>query len=238
MYQAPLGGDPLLKKMDLPHADKTWAHLCVGYKRYLLPPDIRESVDKYWPKEQPRYWVLDNFDVASDIGRALQQSKAIRSDTDRDPPHRFDDLGPVSASDADYGLPTRAGGGSVSTAPPLPITLFPPAYYPATNDYRLDRWPADRSKWTAYVAEHKDLADVDIDFRNGVTRGFAYCFVSIFPNTELTPYLEGKRIVGRIDRDVIVTNRTPFIAPPMIFEHDTHVFLYFRINLESTRGDV
>jgi hypothetical protein len=107
------------------------------------------------------------------------------------------------------------------------------------NDYRLDQWTADRSNWSSYIATHDKLADAIIDFRGGRAKGFAYCFVRVFPglSPELTQGLAGKRIVGRIDGREIVTKRPPSIPPAWIFERDEYAFGFFRIYLESTRGD-
>lgn len=90
---------------------------------------------------------------------------------------------------------------------------------------------------------------MDIDFRGGQTRGFAYCAVTDGPlwprDRDLIETIRGKRAVARVEgQDIPWTGQThvvgiPSVArPDWIFENDDCAFRLFYINLESTRGDV
>jgi hypothetical protein len=141
---------------------------------------------------------------------------------------------------ADYGAPTRAGGGFVSATRGRE---FPASYYPAANDYRIDQWPNDRKEWPAYEASRDNLSDVDVDFRGGSTRGFAYCYVGAGGATDADSERgeRSKRIIGHVDAQAIVSKRKPsgpYDRPSVIIERDEYMLLFFRIYLESTRGDV
>src|SRR5207237_8093600 len=120
--------------------------------------------------------------------------------------------------------------------------LLPRAYYPAADDYRLDRRPNDQKEWPSYVATKDKLATVDIDMRAGATRGFAYCFTrNLDPNDEAWVSALKKSIVGRVDGREIVSQRrpeSPAFMQTLIFERDEYVLRFFVIYLESTRGDV
>jgi hypothetical protein len=240
-YYSALGGDVVLKQMGIARVARPWAHTCEGYQRYRIPEEIRPLVRTHWPEGHPNYWQTDDWRVDNDLAHGIVNSKSIRADRDDDPFHRFGAFGPIVPDAADFGLPTRAGGGLVKLGPQAPKVRFPPAYYPAANDFRLDKMPADRSDWPRYLLGREHLADVDIDVRDGAMRGFAYCFVSAFPTNDLilAELAKSKEITGIIDGQRAYSNRAPHLTPPMwLFERDEYVFRFFRIYLESTRGDV
>jgi hypothetical protein len=80
-----------------------------------------------------------------------------------------------------------------------------------------------------------------IDFRGGQTKGLAYCFVRAFPDAELKDSLSDKRQVGAVDGEAVFPARAasgPSFVPMWVLERDEFAFHFFRIYLESTRGDV
>ena len=136
----------------------------------------------------------------------------------------------------DLGFPTRAGGG---LAAPSRGGMFPAALYPADSDFRLGRWPIDPNEWTSYIGARQRLAEVAVDFRGGLTKGFAYCYSDASPpKKHLMKDLAGKRSVARIDGEHVHSTRRDFSTPFWIFERDEYAFRLTRISLESTRGDV
>jgi hypothetical protein len=237
LYHSALDSDQLLAQLGLPRVARTWAHVCEGYKRFRISEELRPLVRSHWPEGAPKYWQASTFEVEREIGRAILGS-SLRSDRPDDTPHSAGQFGPIPENEANYGLPSRAGGGVIHLVPTARTTRFPPAYYPAANDYRLDQWPADRKEWPGYVASRGKLSDTNISVDGRRSKGFAYCYVTLFPSSEIAPQVVGRRIVGRVDGQEIDSQRASLTAPDWIFERDEYVFFFFRFYLESTRGDV
>jgi hypothetical protein len=232
LYHSALDSDQLLEELKLTRVARSWAHECQGYARFRNPEEARTMVRENWPKTHPRYWTTDTWEAE----RALANEIV---------PYR------QSHPDADYGMPTRAGGGRVGSTPGIgKWHIYPATYYPAARtDYLISVWPANPADRAAYVAAHKSLSDMDIDFRSGQTKGFAYCAVTdglSWPrDRDLIETIDGKRAVARVDgQDIPWTGQThvvgnPSLATPgWIFESDDYAFQLFYIYLESTRGDV
>jgi hypothetical protein len=241
-YHSALSPADVLKRMNIERVPKPWANVCEAYQRYRIPENLRSLVRRDWPEGHPKYWQSGTPAGEIELRSAIMSSKRLQSDRKNDAlrlPARF--RGPSDGA-VDLGLATRAGGGFVSSTRNW---AFPGAYYPATDDYRIDQWPADRNEWAGYITSRQTFADIDIDYRNGLTRGFAYCYKRVFPKQELRRGLLEKRVVGRIDGQTIVSRRPqsamlnpPSEVPTWLFERDEYGFVYFEINLESTRGDV
>jgi hypothetical protein len=238
LYHSTLDSDRVLAQLRLPRVPRTWAHVCEGYKRFRLSEALRVLVRQHWPSGSPSYWQPDSFEVEGDIRRAILSSKELRSDGIDDPVHDAGSFGPISENEANYGFPTRAGGGVLNVTPNIRVTRYAPAYYPAANDYRLDRWPADRKDWPSYVSAFGKFSDVNIDVAAQGAKGLAHCYVTVFPDPQIAALVSGKRIVGRIGKQEIFSKRAPLTAPSVILERDENALLFFRLYLESTRGDV
>jgi hypothetical protein len=241
-YHSALAGDEVLKRMGLSRVAPAWAHRCEGYRRYRIPDELRPLVRQHWLEGNPEYWQAKDWQEENQLLAAIFDGKSLRSDRDTDTPRSLDQLGPVPSDPADFGFPTRAGGGVLHAGASARRTRFPPAYYPAASDYRLDRWPQSRADWPGYVAAQDKFAGVDIDRRGGAMRGFAYCFTrNVSPQDEAWLAALRKGVVGRVDgRDVASSRRAGNAAstPALIFERDEYLLRFFDITLESTRGDV
>jgi hypothetical protein len=223
-YHSALSGAVVLKRMNLAPAAYALAHICEGYERYRLAEDLRNLVRPFWPDSRPRYWAT-TYDTESVLHRELFKIPVRRTWT-------FDEIA------ADFGMPTRTGGGLISAGRG---DRFPHAYYPAASDYRLDQWPRDKQRWASYVASLGRVADMHVDFRDGETKGFAYCYARALPGPELKDPLSGKRSFARIGDEDVTAARAPagpYVAPLWIIERDEFVFHFSRIYLESTRGEV
>jgi hypothetical protein len=125
---------------------------------------------------------------------------------------------------ADFGMPRRGG-----------------AFFPASSDYRLDRWPPDEKDWPGHAASVEKVADMHIDFRAGQTKGFAYCSNRAFPDKDLNGALSAKRRFARFDESDVAAARAPrgpSFIPLWIMERDEYLFRYFYLSLGSVRGDV
>jgi hypothetical protein len=223
-YHSALSGAVVLKRLNLAAATHALAHICEGYERHQLDENMRNLVRPFWPESRPRYWAT-TYDAEGAVHRELIQNPARRTWT-------------FNETAADLGLPTRTGGGLISAGRG---DRFPHTYYPATSDYRLDRWPEDKQRWASYVTSLGRVADMHVDFRDGETRGFAYCYARALPGPELKDALSGKRSFARVGEEDVTAARAPegpYAAPLWIMERDEFVFHSFRIYLESTRGEV
>jgi len=238
-----------LKRLGITPAAKPFAGLCQAYERFLIPEQARPLVRQSWPSAKPRYWVPETPDdshrygAQGDIDRAIRGSNLLRSDSVDDPPHDPRSIGPIPEAEADYGMPTRRGGGLVNVFAKNRTIRHPGAYYPAASDFRSDTWPADRSGWAAYVKAHGTFADADIDFRGGLTRGFAYCFAMRegMLDNEWREIVRRGGVVARVDGQDLVSSRAPWSgasSPFLILERDEYMFLVLRVGLGSPRGDV
>ncbi len=242
-YWGTLAPDDALRKMNLPRVARPFGNRCEGYQRYRIPDELRPKVQQHRPEGEPNFWQVGDARAESELRTLISNNKLLRADRLDDPARRHTQFGPRPDDSADFGFPTRAGGGFVNACVRGQTTRFPAAYYPAANDYRVDQWPTDRQGRTAFLAAHDKLARVNIDFRKGDGRGFAYCFTTVrFPNdAESRAQALSKSIIGRIDGQEIVSTRGPFgpgSVPVIIFERDEFAFVFFRFYLESTRGDV
>lgn len=233
------------RELKLTKVDGRFAYACVAYGRFRIPEAARAIVRSHWPETQPRYWQPDTYEVQSKLEAAVMprhytypDTYKIETDRPGDVPRSTLSFRPGSDEPVDFGLPTRTGGGQVFEK----RGGAPRAYYPAANDYRMDQWPRDRGEWPAYIAERANFADVDIEFREGLARGFGYCFASRLgvPDPDSLKVEQSKRIVGRIDGQGIVSKRQPLgpsTMPSRIFERDEYMFAFVRIYLGSPGGD-
>jgi hypothetical protein len=236
-------GDDVLKRMKLTRAARPWAYSCKTYKRFRIPQELRPFVREHWPAGHPHYWEADNADVRTRIYDSIIHS-SLQSDGKDDPQHPFASFGP--ANGADNGLPRRAGGGLINDHPSTPTTAVSPAYYPTYDDGRSDRGPTDPKAWPAYLASLDSIATANVDFRGGLTKGFAYCYAFRYRpgeviDDEVKKKIADKHIVGKVDGENIVSQRmfsSPWYEPGSFLEQDEYLFSSFQIYLGSTRGDV
>ena len=207
LYHSALDSDQLLRQLQLKRGPRTWAHVCEGYERYLLGDGGRSLLREHWPEGQPKYWQA-SYAVEDALGKMVFDRRTpIHSDSADRAAHV---AWSFSDGAADLGLPTRTGGGLVSTSRGY---RFAEAYYPAASDYRADRWPAANEQRRDYLARLDHVADMRIQFQGGSTRGFAYCFSRTFPDDELRVSLADLRRVGMVDGEVVFAARAPILMP-------------------------
>jgi hypothetical protein len=227
-------GDDVLRQMGLARAERPFGHSCEAYVRFRIPEELRSVVRQHWPEGRPNYWLPDTHETQQRLANAILNSEELRSD-EVDGPARPSRQWDLRDSRAASGLPTRSGGGLVR---PSRGQLFPPAYYPSWNDLRTDAWPVDPSARMGVLLKRSNVAPTAVDFRGGRTKGFANCFSTIgYQDADLLK-LFFERAVSRVDDTAIVTKRRPSQSESRIFERDEYLFLFVRIFLESTRGDV
>jgi hypothetical protein len=222
-YHAALGSGP--------RVPRPFGHSCQAHQRFRIPEELSPLVRDQWPEGKPAYWVPDTFEAEQRITGAIHRSKALHSDMTTDPAL------PWSAwrerwNAADFGLPTRTGGGRISARRGY---LFPAAYYPSSDDRRTDKWPSNHHERAEYLAALKNFAWTSIDVGGGRMRGFGYCFTGIGISQQMGEMIRSK-ILNRVDGEPVLEKRGT--RGTWIFEGNEYVFRFFRTYLESTRGDV
>lgn len=236
-YHSALTSDQDLKSLNFTRLVRSFGRLCSAYERVLIPAEVRDLVRQNWPVDRPNYWLPDSSEAEKQIRRALYESEKIQSDRSTDIPRRWDALS--NRGNAERGLETRIGGGLVASRS---LDVYPPAFYPATEDFIAHWWPLDWKQWPTFVANKSRFASSIVDFRNGMTRGFAYCGSGLRPTAEQreTFDLAGRKPrVFRVDGQDVASKRPVGAAgDTWIFERDESVFINLWFYLESTRGDV
>ncbi len=240
LYYSSTNDDRMLKRLGLPRVPATWAFHCAGYQRFLIPEDVKPLVRQRWPESHPQYWLMDDWRDVNEVYFAIRKNKQVKSDRESDVARSPIASELASIGSPDRGMSTRAGGGLISA--PLHV-YFPGAYYPSTTDFRIDKWPDDRAGWARFVAQNGPPATTTLDFRNGQSRGFAYC--SVHSKTELPKDLNGKptgyagpRVIARVDGQDVVSKQPPGRAPQSIFERDEYEYRLFQFGLATHGGDV
>lgn len=234
LYHSTLDSDQMLKELKISRTESRWAYMCESYERYRIPQEIVPLVDKSWPPTKPEYWVAD-YDAERKIGDQIGSSGELQTDHQDSPSRPFRTFVRGDGV-ADLGLATRSGGGLVFG---VRGNWLPPSFYPTSNDFRLDRQPANRRDWPAYLSSHPPLAEIDVDFRAGETRGFAYCYVRARAgDPDILKEMGAQRVLARVDRTDVVTSRTDFFPPQWIFQRDEYAFFFGRVYLGSPRGGV
>jgi hypothetical protein len=207
-----------------------WGALCDGFARFRIPKDLRELARSYWPSTKPRYWQPLGEDLKT-IWHAIADSEAVQSDGADSPAHAYKDF--MRALDfADKGLRTRVGRGQLNSRP----VLFPPAVYPDADGWGLPPWPRDPIAAAKRLTEAARRAAATIDFRNGTTKGFAYCRAPVNYFAPSWQAYRSKPGANRID-DQEVDVGGWFDNPIIFVERDEFIFKYFQIGLFTGMGD-
>jgi hypothetical protein len=111
LYHSALASDRDLAQMGLTRVERTWAHVCEGYERYLLGDQACSLLREHWPESRPRFWQPD-YGVERTLATAiLDRRTSVHSDTADRARHVAWSFGDGAA---DLGLPTRTGGGLVA----------------------------------------------------------------------------------------------------------------------------
>jgi hypothetical protein len=235
-YHAALDSDAQLKQLGFSRSTRPFGHLCQFYTRFLIPDAARPLVRAYWPEERPTYWRPPTDEAEHAIRKLILDSPLVRSDSISDPPAPWTAF--RNYGNADRGLVTRVHGGLVA---PSRGYLVPPAAYPATSDYRADRWPSDWTEWSSFLAHKQVFVATDINFGGGSMRGFAYCSADLRPTAEqkasLDPIAQKPKAFHVDGQEVFSNGRDFAVGDTWIFDRDETVFINNWLYLESTRGD-
>lgn len=236
-YHSAVDSDAELKRLNFTRRTHSFGRLCNAYKRFRVPEAALALVRKYWPNEKPNYWLPATQGAEHELREAIASSGPIQSDSTADAARSWDAFRNIGG--ADRGLMTRTGGGLVS---PRRVDFYPPAFYPATNDFIAHWWPRDWTQWSKFVAAKDVFSTSTLSFDGGKMRGFAYCGTGVLPSLEQKQAFDSARAkpkVFRVDGQTVMSKRPVAAAgDTWIFERDESVFINLWIYLESTRGDV
>lgn len=165
-YHSASKGVELLRPLGL-DVTVPFGGICHAYQRFRIPEELREQIRQAWPAERPRYWWPGSkqlFDarqlVQPDIGGPFQQLNYLQP----------------GGSYSGRGILRRNGGGLIQppgSRRPAPIA----SYYPLISDIQADKWPLKMDEWPDFINKNSPFIGERIDFRNGDTRGFAYCYL-------------------------------------------------------------
>lgn len=242
-YHSAFGGT-ILKDLGLRRARVPFGRHCWAYARFRLFDEQRERARAHWPADRPRYWAPMAKGVVNEIVRPRQRVP-LQTDMENKgamPPR--DDFSwdrltyGLDGEVADRGLPRRHGGGSIITT----TKVMPPSYYPDIGEWVGLPWPADPVARALDILQHGPRIRANIDFRNGATRGFGYCYPWLFAvvarNSAVDTYRTFDGVVSVGDQSVTPPPWNASISRPILLENDEFFFDPVQIFLESTRGDV
>jgi hypothetical protein len=238
-FQSGRMGIELLRPLGLDYA-VPFGSQCHAYQRFRIPEELREQVRTAWPIDRPRYW-WPGHKPAFDLGSKPWQVEAGGEF------RRFSQWGPRENL-ASSGVRRANGGGWIqpqaNRSAPQPIA----AYYPRLSDARSDKWPFKQEDWAEFARLNSPLLGERIDFQNGDTRGFAYCYLGgrghpgSLTNEQLGEVQRAyysTPVLRMIDNYPIAGAPQRLGSDLLIFiESDEFFFRRIQIFIEGTRSDV
>jgi hypothetical protein len=218
---------------------------CHAYTRYRIPDAARELVRQAWPTDRPRYW---DPGPTPAFAATLWDAKRQR---DIGGPFR-DRLGWAGSGErpANLGVARGTGGGQIGPPETRRVNRWGPSYYPVYSDNNTgQKMPARLEDWPEYIRAFPGFIGQKVDFRDGLTRGFAYCYIAPSP-PDSTPrptkqHWESVRAWNEsparhlVDREPI-SGTSPSLVNKIIrfIERDEYFFDVVDFYLEGTRSDV
>lgn len=216
-----------------------FGNTCYAYSRFRIPEELREQVRQAWPADRPRYWwpgYTPPFDL---LDKPLQRDIGGK-------PRRFAEW--MGSSTAEGGIGRADGGGRIR-APVLAALATPaPSFFPLFSDIRAGEWPLKMEEWPAFMKRKAPFIGERIDFRDGETRGLAYCYRPQPPDSTNLTSEERTNIVKSqasaaairlLDSDKITNSPTTMSWNLNLFvERDEFFFRKTSISLEGTGSDV
>jgi hypothetical protein len=216
---------------------------CQAYERYRIPDELRARIREAWPADRPRYWWPgSNPSFAGSL-----QDAAWQRDIGGQSRTRVG-WGPSGARPANQGVLRTAGGGVIK--PPGSPSPQPQSLYPVYSDNNAQlKMPARLADWPEFIRQHNDFIGEKVDFRDGKTRGFAYCYVAP-SSAETEPFSRetwqalvaawlGSPVFRRVD-GVPVRGAPSRLGENLQFflEDDEYFFNRVVFSLEGTGSDV
>jgi len=218
---------------------------CHAYARYRIPDAAREQVRQAWPSDRPRYWdpgptpaftaALWDAERQRDIGGSFRKRQGWAGSGEWP---------------ANRGVARSTGGGQIGPPQTRSVNSWGPSYYPVYSDNNAGRkMPARLEDWPGYIRGLPDFIGQKVDFRDGLTRGFAYCYIAPSPPGSTPRSTEQYRdsvrawlnspAVHLVDREPI-SGTSPRLVNKIIrfIERDEYFFDTVEFYLEGTGSDV
>ncbi|SIR54124.1 hypothetical protein SAMN05880592_1291 [Bosea sp. TND4EK4] len=244
-FSAQMGPD-LLKSRGLEPTQPFGNH-CYAYARYRIPESIREDVRRGWPSDRPRYWdpgptpsfaaALWDAERQRDIGGAFRSREGWAADGGRP---------------ANMGVARSNGGGQIGPPQVRSVNRWGPSYYPVYSDNNASRsMPPRVEDWSKYIRQTPDFVGQKVDFRDGITRGFAYCYSAPVPADSPIGPARNKKfeeaigawlqspVLHQVD-GTLISGALPQLSNKVIriIERDEYFFAIAIFSLEGNGGDV
>jgi hypothetical protein len=234
-------GPAALKQFGLPAARIPMGVYCHGYARFRLTGYGKLRVNQLWPIEHPRFWRPLVYEQPEIIDAGTTH-ETLLTDEEGAAPARVV-TSPLDWAVPDRGLPRRHPVPWGKAARPVAAS-----YYPDIGGWIALPWPADASARGEALVRDGPHVEASIDFRDGATKGFAYCKPFPFhfptgveyPDPSKAPSAAYFRmpVTNFVDGIEVMPPSSGGARPPRIVERDEFVFREFQFGLLSLRGDV
>jgi hypothetical protein len=229
--------EPELKKRGLLRPAVMFGGVCMGYARFRLIGGARAAAQILRPPARRKYWVPSTEEGAK-ISDAWP-AKMMQSDREDATPQLRHDLYASFDSPANRGIAMLSGSHPLFSPATIPATV-----YPDIGDWVRLPWPSDPGAAAEALQRSGPRVGASVDYRNGTTLGFAYCWVPAtwyppLPETGETPLRQSYNAMpGRNLVDGIDVFGEWHGAPSFIIEDDEFLLTRFQFYLDSVRGDV
>jgi hypothetical protein len=226
-----------LKARGLERPSAMFGRSCSGYARFRLFGEARAIAQRLWPADRPQYWSPPN-EGEMELRQAWH-SGMLLSDRDGATPQSDDDLLSSIEEPPDKGIVTLSGRHPLFSPATIPATV-----YPDISGWIRLPWPSDPATAALQIQEQGPRIGASIDYRNGTTLGFAYCFeepiwypanrtAKGLPSRQHYRSLPGSDLVDGVEVQQEWDGRAS-----AIIERDEFLFTPVSFGIESTRGDV
>ena len=166
-------GPAALAARGLPPPDTPMGTGCRGYARFRLFGAEREQAHAMWPAERPHYWHPTSSDEQFAIDPTIYD-RPMQTDRAGAPLYpRYALMPGLNVEIADRGMPRRH---PVAWIQNRPVQL---SYYPDVGPWIALPWPSNAAARAEELFRDGEHAEANVDFRNGATRGFGYCFPTL-----------------------------------------------------------
>jgi hypothetical protein len=251
-YHTPSGLPPL-KERGLSPATVPMGTGCYAYARFRLIGDQLRHAREIWPADRPRYWRPTNREGRGALMPVSPHPPMAQTDHDGAPVRQYRELTwGLNHEVVNSGLPTHGGGGVIGNRHGNAFSL---SYYPDIGGWVGLPWPSDPAARAATLLRDGPHVGASVDFRDGQTRGFAYCRPSVgnfptgrtladYPDPTMVPWYSYVRMpaIDRVDgidlQPPSAQARGGFDGPGFFVERDEFIFRRVTIGLSSIRGDI
>lgn len=235
--------DPHLASLGLQRTEPAFGRHCQAYSRSQLSEAEQEIVRKYRPAGEPKYWTIADMTQLLAFERERYELLQKLGHATRDDGLELNLH--EGFEQPDFGALRRGGVKRVGLNWPRRAASI----YPASTSMSQDKWPVSPKERAAAFEALKTVNIVDVDFANGQTRGFAYCYYGVrfsWPGSETgQKYIDKAKSVPAtttVDGNIVYDSLKHWRGSddfPTIFESDKYIMIHNNVYyLESTGGDI